>query len=222
MIRTAPPDGHLRALHAGHAWRGRIAASAAGQRKSLPKQTNGELAERSNAAVLKTVSPRGLGGSNPSLSARTCASKSKDVRQKPISLYENRLSVLTHPNRSGTVLPPSVGRNGGRKWRVRFTACRRSWSRKSSSRAITATAAASTSRSVRRSASRAESDSRILPDPFAVFSGFSGHGRSEKFVLLNPLPGGLERGGMRRTFRRRLEGTFAWLRPVRADNEEIS
>jgi hypothetical protein len=29
----------------------------------------GELAERSNAAVLKTVSPRGLGGSNPSLSA---------------------------------------------------------------------------------------------------------------------------------------------------------
>jgi amidase len=28
------------------------------------------LAERSNAAVLKTVSPRGLGGSNPSLSAR--------------------------------------------------------------------------------------------------------------------------------------------------------
>src|SRR6266480_4399741 len=76
--------------------------------------------------------------------------------------------------------------------------------------------------SVRRSASRAESDSRILPDPFAVFSGFSGHGRSEKFVLLNPLPGGLARGGMRRTFRRRLEGTFAWLRPVRDDNEEIS
>ena len=36
----------------------------------------------------------------------------------------------------------------------------------------------------------AESDSRILPDPFAVFSGFSGHRRSEKFVLLNPLPGG--------------------------------
>ena len=30
----------------------------------------GELAERSNAAVLKTVSPQGLGGSNPSLSAR--------------------------------------------------------------------------------------------------------------------------------------------------------
>src|SRR6266480_7448038 len=114
MIRTAPPDGHLRALHAGHAWRGRIAASAAGQRKSLPKQTNGELAERSNAAVLKTVSPRGLGGSNPSLSARSCPSKSKDVRLKPISLYENRLNVLTHPNRSGTVLPPSVGRNGGR------------------------------------------------------------------------------------------------------------
>src|SRR6267142_208884 len=70
MIRTAPPDGHPRALHAGHAWRGRIAASAAGHRKFLPKQTNGELAERSNAAVLKTVSPQGLGGSNPSLSAR--------------------------------------------------------------------------------------------------------------------------------------------------------
>jgi hypothetical protein len=30
----------------------------------------GELAERSNAAVLKTASPEGLGGSNPSLSAR--------------------------------------------------------------------------------------------------------------------------------------------------------
>jgi hypothetical protein len=30
---------------------------------------SGELAERSNAAVLKTVSPQGLGGSNPSLSA---------------------------------------------------------------------------------------------------------------------------------------------------------
>ena len=29
----------------------------------------GEVAERSNAAVLKTVSPQGLGGSNPSLSA---------------------------------------------------------------------------------------------------------------------------------------------------------
>jgi hypothetical protein len=29
----------------------------------------GELAERLNAAVLKTVSPQGLGGSNPSLSA---------------------------------------------------------------------------------------------------------------------------------------------------------
>ena len=28
------------------------------------------MAERSNAAVLKTVSPQGLGGSNPSLSAR--------------------------------------------------------------------------------------------------------------------------------------------------------
>src|SRR5213596_421775 len=39
----------------------------------------------------------------------------------------------------------------------------------------------------------AESDSRILPDPFAVFSGFSGHRRSEKFVLLNPLPGGSAR-----------------------------
>lgn len=29
----------------------------------------GELAERSNAADLKSVSPQGLGGSNPSLSA---------------------------------------------------------------------------------------------------------------------------------------------------------
>ena len=30
---------------------------------------NGELAEWSNAAVLKTVEPKGSGGSNPSLSA---------------------------------------------------------------------------------------------------------------------------------------------------------
>src|SRR5437879_13295160 len=39
----------------------------------------------------------------------------------------------------------------------------------------------------------AESDARILPDSFAVFSGFSGHRRSEEFVLLNPLPGGSAR-----------------------------
>ena len=32
-------------------------------------QISGELAERSNAAVLKTVDPKGSGGSNPSLSA---------------------------------------------------------------------------------------------------------------------------------------------------------
>src|SRR5688500_4314653 len=32
----------------------------------------GELAERSNAADLKSVSPQGLGGSNPSLSAASC------------------------------------------------------------------------------------------------------------------------------------------------------
>ena len=33
----------------------------------------GEVAERSNAAVLKTVRPKGLGGSNPSLSATPIA-----------------------------------------------------------------------------------------------------------------------------------------------------
>ena len=32
-------------------------------------QNSGELAEWSNAAVLKTVDPKGSGGSNPSLSA---------------------------------------------------------------------------------------------------------------------------------------------------------
>ena len=32
-------------------------------------QLSGELAEWSNAAVLKTVDPKGSGGSNPSLSA---------------------------------------------------------------------------------------------------------------------------------------------------------
>ena len=31
------------------------------------------MAERLNAAVLKTVSPQGLGGSNPSLSANICS-----------------------------------------------------------------------------------------------------------------------------------------------------
>ena len=35
----------------------------------LPLFYKGELAERSNAADLKSVSPQGLGGSNPSLSA---------------------------------------------------------------------------------------------------------------------------------------------------------
>src|SRR4026208_1662159 len=39
---------------------------------SIPRRFSrpGEMAERSNAAVLKTVSPQGLGGSNPSLSAK--------------------------------------------------------------------------------------------------------------------------------------------------------
>src|SRR5690348_8670903 len=74
----------------------------------------GELAERSNAAVLKTASPQGLGGSNPSLSARTCPSKSHEVPEAPISLYENREGVLTRPHRSGTVRIRSVGRNVGR------------------------------------------------------------------------------------------------------------
>jgi hypothetical protein len=34
---------------------------------------DGEVAEWSNAAVLKTVEPKGSGGSNPSLSARLVA-----------------------------------------------------------------------------------------------------------------------------------------------------
>jgi hypothetical protein len=46
---------------------------------------------------LKTVSPQGLGGSNPSLSARTWPSKSHEVPEEPISLYENREGVLTRP-----------------------------------------------------------------------------------------------------------------------------
>ena len=38
--------------------------------KNVPqKQISGELAEWSKAAVLKTVDPKGSGGSNPSLSA---------------------------------------------------------------------------------------------------------------------------------------------------------
>ena len=34
-----------------------------------PRPNYGEMAEWSNAAVLKTVVPKGTGGSNPSLSA---------------------------------------------------------------------------------------------------------------------------------------------------------
>ena len=64
---------------------------------------NGELAERLNAADLKSARPKGLGGSNPSLSARTCPSKSREVPEAPISLYEDREDVLTRPDRSGTV-----------------------------------------------------------------------------------------------------------------------
>jgi len=38
----------------------------------------GEMAERSNAAVLKTVVPKGTGGSNPSLSAKSVKASPED------------------------------------------------------------------------------------------------------------------------------------------------
>src|SRR5688572_25741624 len=57
--------------------------------RACVQSSTGELAERSNAAVLKTVSPQGLGGSNPSLSARAC----------PASL------VNRHPH--GSLAPPA-------------------------------------------------------------------------------------------------------------------
>src|SRR5437016_6304104 len=53
----------------------------------------GELAERSNAAVLKTVSPQGLGGSNPSLSARTCPSKSHEVPEAKMKPFNSAAAV---------------------------------------------------------------------------------------------------------------------------------
>src|SRR5215510_10655683 len=46
---------------------GRHGCTAATRAGTMPRA--GELAERSNAAVLKTVDPQGSGGSNPSLSA---------------------------------------------------------------------------------------------------------------------------------------------------------
>jgi hypothetical protein len=42
----------------------------------------GEMAERSNAAVLKTVEVKASGGSNPSLSAKDRAKKSKTRAQR--------------------------------------------------------------------------------------------------------------------------------------------
>src|SRR5437879_10575015 len=47
------------------------------------KSFAGELAERSNAADLKSVSPQGLGGSNPSLSARDVA-RPREGRMNPL------------------------------------------------------------------------------------------------------------------------------------------
>jgi NADH:quinone reductase (non-electrogenic) len=52
----------------------------------------GELAERSNAAVLKTVSPQGLGGSNPSLSAKPDGLRRVRMKTRITELFE-----IEHP-----------------------------------------------------------------------------------------------------------------------------
>ena len=54
--------------------------------RALRRYFKGELAERSNAAVLKTVSPQGLGGSNPSLSANLGVEAHDDPRVYLIQL----------------------------------------------------------------------------------------------------------------------------------------
>lgn len=48
-------------------------------------QSKGEMAEWSNAAVLKTVELKGSGGSNPSLSAERSEQKQTINGQKPTS-----------------------------------------------------------------------------------------------------------------------------------------
>ncbi len=56
----------------------------------------GEMAEWSNAVVLKTIEPKGSGGSNPSLSATFASGKSSSVRGMPpiVSLLRSS-SVVT-------------------------------------------------------------------------------------------------------------------------------
>src|SRR3954466_13640832 len=66
------------------------------QNRGKPKiPAIGELAEWSNAAVLKTASPKGLGGSNPSLSASAVAmpndSSSESLTTVLVALAANAL-----------------------------------------------------------------------------------------------------------------------------------
>ena len=51
----------------------------------------GEMAEWSNAAVLKTVVPLGTGGSNPSLSANK-----NNCPERGIFIFEQMPSLLVH------------------------------------------------------------------------------------------------------------------------------
>ena len=46
--------------------------------------TFGEMAEWSNAAVLKTVVPKGTGGSNPSLSAKKKPQRTQRAQRKAL------------------------------------------------------------------------------------------------------------------------------------------
>ena len=61
---------------------------------AIPKETrgNGEVAEWSIAAVLKTVEPRGSGGSNPSLSAN----KKPEDESLPVFCYMHILTQVSY------------------------------------------------------------------------------------------------------------------------------
>src|SRR4051812_18074075 len=83
--------------------------------RTRPFSSPGGLAERFNAADLKSASPQGLGGSNPSPSATCSPAMSHRVFFSALSLYESAPLVPSGPVSSCGVSIRYVGRNGGRK-----------------------------------------------------------------------------------------------------------
>src|SRR3954453_15599489 len=88
--------------------------------RTRPFSSPGGLAERFNAADLKSVSPQGLGGSNPSPSAKHDPRKAKPLQQYSIPPYDEAHSVLTCATSSSRVQMRYVGWKGGRRWRARY------------------------------------------------------------------------------------------------------